>query len=341
MYNQPPDTIKTPSPMNPNHLSGIPPETGPNAHRDTLSKNERSKKTGAFITGGILGYMVGRHRGRKRAERRLEPEIKQRTTELEATKQRLESRELQIKKAAENTVRAKRAEATRQTAEKAPQIAPKPATEILRQTIMAPEAIRSAITKPVTEQLSTESRPSPQRAEQRLATPIVEAVNLNKRAEQLSTPALLKAAESLVIEGVSVRRMYETNKIDRVGLVKIVQEGLSGGNIVHAFEKVELGAEAQAGRAREFRHDDPSFSAISTDDVTLGPPVPASKTLPNNPDATSLQPIHLPTETENKPVKHTEALQEQKTKHAPKTAEFAFAAIAAIAIAVLIIWAII
>lgn len=329
IYNQPPN--------NPNNAGNVPPTAGPNVLRNPSTKSERSKKAGAFITGGILGYMVGRRGGRKRAERRLEPEIKKQATELEATKQRLESRELEIKKNAADTLRAKQVERTKQAPERASQAVPKPATEILRQTVMAPEAIHSAIASSTVERPQVEVTPNTPVAEKNSMPPQVELERLNKRAEQLSTPALLKAAESLIIEGVSVRRLYETNKIDRSGLVKIVQEGLSGGDIVHAFEKVELGLEAQAGRAREFRHDDPSFSALGSSNTPLGPPPPVAQTsaLPNNPDESSLQPINIPAVSEHTPTSETIATQEP----VPKTTEFAFAAIAAIAIVALILWA--
>jgi hypothetical protein len=328
----------------PNVAPNTAPVVNPNVLQD--SRNERTKRRVNPAASALLGYAIGRRGGRKRTERRLEPKIAGLSQELDITKKHLEARELDLKKAANNTLSEQQAERYARRSEKVEQPKKKPVTEILRQTVMAPEKIRSAIRPaeiqiPRTEALGApkiETAPRPQ----------VIPETAIKRAEQLSTPALLKAAESLVIEGVSVRRMYETNKIDRNGLVAIVQEGLRGGNIVDAFEKVELGAEAQAGRAREFRHDDPSFSAISSDDPVSQPlsdlkPSP----LPNNPDTGSLQPINIASQKSE--PQNTESVQpdivastekEKKALLDPKTAEFKFAAIAAIAIAALVVWAI-
>ncbi len=323
----------------PNVTPNTTPVVSPNVLQD--SQNERTKRRGNPAASALLGYAIGRRGGRKRTERRLEPKIAGLSQELDITKKHLEARELDLKKAATNTLNQQHAEKYARRPEGMEQPKKKPVTEILRQTVMAPEKIRSAITPaevniPRTELPKTETAPRPQ---------VAPEVAI-KRAEQLSTPALLKAAESLVIEGVSVRRMYETNKIDRNGLVAIVQEGLKGGNIVHAFEKVELGAETQAGRAREFRHDDPSFTAISTDDP-VSKPLPDIKPspLPNNPDTGSLQPINIPTQkTGPQSIESTrpEIVTDTNKNDLlnPKTAEFKFAAIAAIAIAALIVWAI-
>lgn len=76
--------------------------------------------------------------------------------------------------------------------------------------------------------------------------------------EQLTTPELLQVAGTIVIEGITVRRLYETNQIDHRGLAAIVKAALKGGNIERTFKKHELGLEAKQGRKIEMRHDDPS-----------------------------------------------------------------------------------
>lgn len=331
-------------PHSPNVAPNSAPVVNPNAAPD--SRNERQRRRVNPAASALVGYAIGRRSGRKRAERRYEPKLASLTQELDITKKHLEAREIDLKKAAANSLREQQAEKyARQQPERAEQLKKKPVTEILRQTVMAPEKIHSAITPAERETTALQPlRPETSKVEvkpQQQPTP--EAAT--KRAEQLSTPALLKAAESLIIEGVSVRRMYETNKIDRNGLVAIVQEGLKGGNIVHAFEKVELGAEAQAGRAREFRHDDPSFGALSSNDTTTDAhPQSASTQLPNNPDLASLQPINIPTEHSTpetpEPTQPEDTTTQKKPLLDPKTAEFKFAAIAAIAIALLVLWAI-
>lgn len=318
------------------------PSLNPNTVIVPGSSSERSKKVGAFLTGGILGYMIGRRGGRKRAERRLQPEISALENNLETTTRHLAARERDLKTAAANRLREIQAEKHKLPIER---MAPKSASEVLRQATKttSPETIPSV--PPAKSERLTTLPPLPE-----LPKPIIEAQpkrELQKHVEQLSTEQLLKQAETLFIEGTSVRKLYETNQIDRRGLVEIVREGLRGGNIVHTFEEVELGKERQAERAREFRHDDPSFSALgsqtSDDSSQVLPPLSAPQ-LPNNPDANSLQPLSsaLESSTQNEPSQSVQSrTQNPLQKINPKTAEFKFAAIAAIAIAVLILWAII
>jgi len=66
-------------------------------------------------------------------------------------------------------------------------------------------------------------------------------------------------ANSLRIDGVSVRQLYERNQIDHRGLKTIIKTALRGGDIARAFEKTKLGHEAIQGRKIEMRHDDPAF----------------------------------------------------------------------------------
>lgn len=77
--------------------------------------------------------------------------------------------------------------------------------------------------------------------------------------EQSSTEELLQIASKIHVEGTTVRKLYEANKIDHRGLMAIVKESLRGGDIKRAYKKAMLGAEAQQGRKIEMRHDDPAL----------------------------------------------------------------------------------
>lgn len=328
------------SQVNPNVLAAPP---------NASNEDERSQKAGAFLVGGLLGYMVGRRGGRKRTEKRLQPEIKSLNTELAATKKHLDDRERAIKAAAaQKLVEQQPHKPEKPTREEKP--APKPVAEILRQTIMAPEQPHTALPEYRAEVPALAPKPETPKPQPR-ATEIAPEAAL-KRVEQLSTPALLKSAETLFVEGVSVRRLYETNRIDRRGLVAIVQEGLRGGNVAATFEKVELGHERQVERAREFRHDDPGFISLTADDTQAAPPRPPtlaahsmpSESLPNTPNKESLQPLSSPhsasPRTEQPPVTTGSVPANTPIKLSRGTPELKLAAVAAIAITFLILWVI-
>ena len=80
-----------------------------------------------------------------------------------------------------------------------------------------------------------------------------------RNVDQSSTEELLRVANSLRIDGVSVRQLYERNQIDHRGLKTIIKTALRGGDIARAFEKTKLGHEAIQCRKIEMRLDDPAF----------------------------------------------------------------------------------
>ena len=81
-----------------------------------------------------------------------------------------------------------------------------------------------------------------------------------RQIEHSTTNELLQVAHNIKIGGISVRELYETNKIDYKGLTTIIKEAVSGGNVEEILNKVQLGAEAQQGRKIEMRHDNPIFT---------------------------------------------------------------------------------
>lgn len=77
--------------------------------------------------------------------------------------------------------------------------------------------------------------------------------------EQSPTQELLDVAKNIEVNGTSLRKLYETNQIDRRGLIEILKAVLKGGDAKKVFMEVKLGREAQLGRKIEMRHDDPMF----------------------------------------------------------------------------------
>ncbi len=294
--------------------------------RTTSPEIDSRRNNNEFLIGGVLGYMVGRRGGRKRTERRLQPEINKLTSEVETTKLHLAGREAELRKIASEKIR----EYESSKREAAPSTTRKPVHEILRQTITAPENVTIS---------------SHQAAEQKPKQPEVTSVpeTTIKKIEQYSTPELLQAAESMFVSGISVRSLYESNRIDRVGLVRVVQEGLRGNNITDVFEKVELGRERQRERAREFRHDDPGFvtnaQTLGTSDSssiqTTRPSAPLA--VPNNPDPDSLTPLISNAAPLNIP-KSDEPAKSDSPKPDTKLSTTSVAAIFALGLGLLFVW---
>ena len=289
----------------------------PNTYRPLDRKSEKSKRAGAFLAGGVIGYMVGRRGGRKRTEARLEPQLAELKKESARTKEHLQQREAELREAVSNSPQERQpvaASAERAVQPKVAEVLQRrtketSAKEILRQTVVRAETpavtqpevplqrnnealppLPPILEKPTSPTSIPEARPLNQKmAEQVAPQPEV----LIRKVEQLSTPDILRQAEHLFINGTSVKELYNTNQIDRTGLIAIVQESIRGGSLKDVFEKVELGKERQSERAREFRHDDPAFSAAdSTSTAMPSANQPVSPLgVPNNPDPSSLQPL--------------------------------------------------
>ena len=104
--------------------------------------------------------------------------------------------------------------------------------------------------------VSYQEQPTPFTAEKRV-TP-----EQSRGLAQSSTEQLLQIADKIKIDGTTLRSLYASNKIDRVGLTKVIKEALKGGDVKTALSKATLGAEAQRGRKIEMRHDDQTFDDV-------------------------------------------------------------------------------
>ncbi|MFO0970995.1 MAG: hypothetical protein U0520_01440 [Candidatus Saccharimonadales bacterium] len=346
--------------------------------RDTNERQPRRAST--FAAGGIIGYAIGRHGGRKRTEARLKPVVEKLEGEVEKTKRRLQVREDELKAVVREQREQPRVTVERTQVAIQPEerlvspVHPKPVAEVLRHTV-APSEVQAEAQPELAKATQPEALSLPlQKAE----TEVVNIFDMDgdksekadsgsgntqitqheiRQIEQLSTPELLHRAEMLYISGVNVKELYNTNQIDRGGLVKIIQESMRGRDIKAVFEKVELGRERQRERAREFRHDDTALAAASSSQSAkpVIPPIaqPLGHTviqdvkthnvatqhpplnLPNTPDSSDLQPLQQ-SSPQASPTR-AEKVAESAVKI---PAEFKLAAVAAVAIAVLIAWVI-
>jgi len=157
-----------------------------------------------------------------------------------------------------------------------------------------------------------------------------------KQAEQLSTPDLLMVGNNVRIEGTNARRLYETNQIDREGLLSIVKAALKGGDVQRAYSKAKLGEEAQRGRAIEMRHDDPGLiSDGSTEKVDVISSMVSQLRNPSGPN--------VPTPTDQTPPIDPLAIgraEAQKALEKKRKATYSATAIAAIGIGIAIVVAV-
>ena len=238
--------------------------------------NERSNIGGPVLAGAVLGYAIGRRGGRKRTEAKLQPEIDTARREVQSTAQEaadtrrhFEARQAELKSA----IAARRQEVVSQPPVEVASAPPKAPAEYFNRPVTAEQLQKPNIIMPPS--LETAQIPKRQIEAQKSVSIDKQPI---KKFEQMSTPDILRAAESLHVDGVSIRRLYETNQIDRPGLIRIVRESMQGGDVGTALKNVRLGRERQLGRAQEFKHGDGTSSGASDDTTVTQPQSQQEKT---------------------------------------------------------------
>lgn len=253
-------------------------ETIPNITAPAPKERERpfSKKYPSYAGVALFtGYALGRRGGRKRTEAKLQPKVDTLEKEKTETVQLLTEKEQVLQQTLVDA-----AKHTERQAQKHPEISDsrinmppqnmerRAAKEVVQKIITFPEQLHATTeqhtppqlqrpeTLPVISPLQKETKKhettKPKTEQIQTATPEL----TQKKIEYLSTPELLKEVEHVYLDGVKVRTLYNVNRIDRAGLVKIAKASARGEDLKKVFEEVELGRERQLERAKEFRHDD-------------------------------------------------------------------------------------
>ncbi len=222
----PPAVSPGPAPL------GLPNIQNLNAAPQTVI-NERyytRRRSADLLVGGIVGYLIGRRRGRIETEDKLLPIQKNLESEVKNLHEKIAIREDKIRKLVVNKIES-------QPGEQKPQV-----IERLTETIEQKIAGRTeAKTEPKieagarhVEKLAAVLLPKPE-------TPTTERV---EEIGQLTMPELLEIGAKVKIEGVSLKTMYESGRLDAVGLRRVVQEYQRSGNYERLFTDVILSNES-------------------------------------------------------------------------------------------------
>jgi hypothetical protein len=211
---------------------------------------DRSRAASDMLVGGIVGYLIGRRRGRIKTERKLMPIQKKLEREVSVLKQDILTKEFTIREAARIRVREQS------------QVIPREATIALHTAQTGPEAVilstraqrtRSEVSSPKPEIRRSVMLPAPEsigkvlvaaeaaesradlKSEQKFAS--IDKYSAQKQVETLSRNELLTLSEKVIVEGSTLRQVYETHLISERGLRRLVSEYLRGGDMVHAFRR--------------------------------------------------------------------------------------------------------
>lgn len=198
----------------------------------------RQAENRGLLLGGIVGYLVGRRRGRIKTEKRLLPVQKKLEQNVTNLHNAIAGREQQIRTLAAEKARSQQAQvAERQPAKQASRPeAPLPISRPPEAVVPAVRAEASMASTP--QRYETVPIPTPQQATEAAPTAARQPEgSAEQRVERMNQQELLKTAETVVIEGASLRKIYEAHRITERGLRHIITEHLRGGDIKKALDQ--------------------------------------------------------------------------------------------------------
>lgn len=218
----------------------------PSSPDDMVSKEEayayeRQAMARGFVVGGIIGYLIGRRRGRIKTEKRLLPIQKKLEKEVVSLHDLVFEKEQAIRNAAAEKTRLLRTgeekqqfserllraeESVRKTLDKQPkpQATKIPRAELGRVLVEAPAStvMRAAASGREAGQESVRASLVPRR-----------------KVDTYTTAELKTAAAKIRVEGVTLKQLWDSDRLDEPALRRVMTEFIEGGSI-HAALNQEL-----------------------------------------------------------------------------------------------------
>jgi hypothetical protein len=249
------------APTGPNFNAAPATPDAANVPRSAERIDDRGSPAAFFVAGGIVGYLIGRRRGRIKTEKKLLPVQKKLEQQVEDLHWQIKAKESQIRKVAAEKVRqegpvavealvAKRAakaekqketvpamgaserfKEVRQKASEANILHAAKAPEHIGHMLMTAESVPAIL--PSTERASTKTNKAEFKANAEKAAPALS----EKAVETLNRAELLQLSERIVVEGSSLRQIYETHLVGERGLRRLIIEHLRGGDMAKALKR--------------------------------------------------------------------------------------------------------
>jgi hypothetical protein len=169
-----------------------------------------------FLVGGIVGYLIGRRRGRIKTEKRLLPVQRKLEKDVKTIALQLQEREATIRRLSYEQPRSAHLAPSERRTEAMPTTGKLPESRLNLEKPARIERLGKAI---VQAELPREAAPS------RLRDIPAERVRTMDRRE------LLEMSEKVIVEGASLRQIYESHLIGERGLRRLLGEYLQGKDI--------------------------------------------------------------------------------------------------------------
>ena len=260
-------------PVGPSSVGGnvlpVVPLNNPNQLSDAAIERHGVRR--GLLVGGIVGYLIGRRRGRIKTEKKLLPIQQKLEKEVTNLQQKILLREEKIRQATREYV-ALRPEAGVKMVERMQQ---------LHELKHGQETIVDAtINDP------SEAMPIPRKQPERIGKFAMLAerpATLEKpqSVESMTVPELLIIAERIKIEQSSVKRLYESHRLDDQGLRRIIRAYLRGEHYDRVLRENLVSPEALA--TQEAYETQPANSLYHSQNAypTTVPTLPNTQTEPS------------------------------------------------------------
>ena len=200
-------------------VGDVPVEKNTDASARTEYVYYESNAAGAMLLGGIVGYLVGKRRGRVKTEKRLAPIQKKLEREVRDIHEQLVDSEMRIRRMAAEKVRTPH-RIERPNRGSLPPERVQPARSESRLDLQKP-----APAERLGKVLVRAEAAGPNETNPKLRDITPERVRMMNRRE------LLKVAEKIIIEGSSLRQVYESHLVGERGLRRLITEHLRGKDI--------------------------------------------------------------------------------------------------------------
>lgn len=277
--------------------------------RDTERQHDMLK---GMLVGGVIGYVIGRRRGRIKTEQKLKPVQEKLQQEADALRRTVAGHEQTIrslareKTASEEQARIREARMTAVIRSREPAKQPEPMPS--QTLVKTPEQARADVitnilavpAKPAERAPATHAEVARQKVAQQAvertpgaavdvvavppATRRLERVATPKTVESMPLPALIKASESVVVGGKTLKSYFESGRIGEHGMRRVLSEHLRTGKTEQALNVELFSHERRKKRSMEFL---PAHAGDDNDEKLLsaGAMPPSSATSRHTPQS--------------------------------------------------------
>lgn len=226
--------------------------------------DERRALAQGLLVGGIVGYFIGRRRGRIKTEKRLLPIQKKLEKQVSGLHAAVAEREQKIRNLTTEKVRLLKTDDERrrlvnrltiQKMENVPAVEKKPELSQANHTRKGPESPKAAeqISRLVVEApavvLGAAASLRPERKKEEPHA----IIDFNKKVEAYTTTELKQASEKIRVDGITLKELWDTNRLDEKALRRVVTEFVEGGSVRAALNKELLEKELRYERDPRMR----------------------------------------------------------------------------------------